>query len=177
MLTMFGHLQAEDFVNRMEGTEMPAKQKEHLDSCARCRATWQSLAAVHTEVGFLDSGIPEPDWVEFRSSVRDRLLSRSIQRESAMRRWTGWAIRPSMAWAISLFLAVGVTTGIFLWKTQQPDAPPPAVIESPIPLQPGELINVDPAVAAWSHTALFDDLVELSDAEQEQLRQILESVK
>ncbi len=157
---------------------MPPELKAHLNSCARCGATWQSLAAVHAEVSSLDDGIPEPDWAEFRASVRDRLLSRSIQRESAVRRWTGWAIRPSVAWAISLFLAVGITTGIFVWNMQRPEAPAPAPpVESSIPAAPTELINVDPSVAAWSQTALFDDLVELSDAEQEQLRQMLESAK
>ncbi len=174
---MFGHLKAGDFINSMEGAEMPLKQRAHLESCARCNATWRSLAAVHAEVTSLDSDIPEPDWTEFRASVRDRLLSRSIQRESAVRRWTGWAIRPSMAWALSLFLAVSATTGVFLWKMRQPDAPPAAATESPVPAPAAEWISVDPAVAAWPQTALFDDLVELSDAEQEQLRQVLESVQ
>src|SRR3989441_1224680 len=117
---MFGHLKGRDFVNLMEGIELPAKRRSHLDECARCRATWQSLESIHaevsTEVTSMDDEIPEPDWVQFRSSVRDRLLSRSIQRETAVRRWTGWAIRPAMAWALSLFLVVGVTTVTVIWN-------------------------------------------------------------
>src|SRR5712692_10080927 len=113
---MFGHLKAKDFVNLMEGIELPAKCRSHLDGCARCQAAWRSVESIHAEMGSLDSGIPEPDWSQFRSSVRDRLLSRSIKREGAVRRWTGWAMRPAMAWALSLLLIVGLTTVVILWN-------------------------------------------------------------
>src|SRR5207245_6746773 len=113
---MFGHLKAKDFVNLMEGIELPAKYRSHLKACSQCQAAWRSIESIHAELGSLDSGIPEPDWTEFRSSVRDRLLSRSIQRETAVRRWTGWAIRPAMAWVLSLLLIVGLTTAIVLWN-------------------------------------------------------------
>src|SRR5438105_1399329 len=113
---MFGHLKAKDFVNLMEGIELPAKYQSHLEACTQCQAEWRSIESIHAELGSLDCGIPEPDWTEFRSSVRDRLLSRSIQRETAVRRWTGWAIRPAMAWALSLLLIVGLTTAIVLWN-------------------------------------------------------------
>jgi hypothetical protein len=177
---MFGHLKAEDFVNLMEGSELPAKAHAHLHSCDRCNATWQSLQSVHAEVTSLRTDIPEPDWTEFRSSVRDRLLSRSVQRQSAVRRWTGWPVRPAMAWALSLFLAVGITIGAFLWNTE--DAPEPASpassvdVQAPL-LQPAQLTDIEPEAAIWSRTALFDDLLQLSDAEQEQLRQMLESAQ
>src|SRR5207253_8451548 len=118
---MFGHLKGKDFVNLMEGIELPAKHRSHLDACARCRATWQSLESIHaevsTEVSSMDDEIPEPDWMQFRSSVRDRLLSRSIQRETAVRRWTGWAIRPAMAWALSLLFVAGLTIRTILWNS------------------------------------------------------------
>ena len=165
---MFGHLKAKDFVNLMEGIELPAKYRSHLEACSQCQAAWRSIESIHAELGSLDAGIPEPDWTEFRSSVRDRLLSRSIQRETAVRRWTGWAIRPAMAWALSLLLIVGLTTVIILWNAGKPQTgssslgtyvPEPAV----------------EAVGAVPERALFDDLVQLGDDQQEQLQQLLSS--
>jgi hypothetical protein len=179
---MFGHLNAEDFVNLMEGGELSARRRTHLSGCARCSATWQSVQSVHAGMTSLDTDIPEPDWTEFRSSVRDRLLSRSVQRESAVRRWTGWHVRPAMAWTVSLLLAVGITTAAFLWNMQERPAPAANVsnmdagIGAPT-LQPAQLTDIEPDAAIWSRTALFDDLLELNDSEQEQLRQMLQSVQ
>ena len=171
---MFGHLKGKDFVNLLEGIELPAKHRSHLDACARCRATWQSLESIHaevsTEVSSMDDEIPEPDWMQFRSSVRDRLLSRSIQRETAVRRWTGWAIRPAMAWALSLLLVVGVTTVAVVWHSGQTVTPSGSFsFETPVSEPAPETIEAGP------ETSLFDDLVQLGDDEQEQVRQMLES--
>jgi len=169
---MFGHLKAKDFVNLMEGIELPAKHRSHLDECGRCRATWQSLESIHaevsTEVSAMDDEIPEPDWVQFRSSVRDGLLSRSIQRETAVRRWTGWAIRPAMAWALSLLLVVGVTTVAVVWNSTQ-TVTPSTSIETPVSEPAPETIEAGP------ERSLFDDLVQLGDDEQQQVQQMLES--
>ena len=167
---MFGHLKAEDFVNLMEGAEPSAKHREHLAACAQCRTAWESVRSAHAEVSSMNADIPEPDWTQFRSSVRDRLLSRSVQRESAVRRWTGWAIRPAAAWALSVFLAVGLTTVTLLWNTAR-TSPPQTTIESPAVEPAGEVIEAGP------ERSLFDDVVSLGDEEQEQLRQILESAK
>src|SRR5213592_1598414 len=115
---MFGHLKAKDFVKLTEGIDqLPAKRRSHLEACARCRAAWMSLESLHTEVSSIDDEVPEPDWEEFRSSVRDRLLSRSIQREPA----------------------------------------------------------VETTIEAGPERALFDELVQLGDDEQQQLRQVLEA--
>ena len=116
----------------------------------------------------MDDDIPEPDWVQFRSNVRDRVLSRSIQRETAVRRWTGWAIRPAVAWALSLLLVVGLTTVTVMWHTGKSSSPAPSFV-SPASEPSAE------ASEAVPEKALFDDLVQLGDEEQEQLRQILES--
>jgi hypothetical protein len=167
---MFGHLKAEEFVNLMEGSDVSAKHKAHLAGCIQCRTTWQSMQSVHAEVASTDSDILEPDWGRFRSSVRDRLLSRSIQRQSTVRRWTGWAIRPATAWALSMFLVVGLTTVTVLWKTENRTAAPAVTVESPTP-EPAAETEVEVA----PDRALFDDLVQLGDEEQEQLRQMLES--
>ena len=119
----------------------------------------------------MDGDIPEPDWSQFRSSVRDQLLSRSIQRDAAVRRWTGWTIRPAMAWALSVLLAVGITTVTVLWNTAHRAPPQPASLESPVLDPSAEAIDAVP------DRHLFDDVVSLGDDEQEQLRQMLESAQ
>jgi len=120
----------------------------------------------------MESEIPEPDWALFRSSVRDELLSRSIQRESSMRRWTGWSVRPALAWALSLLMAVGITTVTVLWKVDNrvlvPTAPAP--IQSTPAIEPAT-----EAVEAGPEKSLFDDVVSLGEEEQTQFRQLLES--
>ncbi len=162
------HLRAKDFVNLMEGIELPAKRRAHLDTCAGCRSKWHALESVHAGVSSMDDDIPEPDWVQFRSNVRDRVLSRTIQRETAVRRWTGWAIRPAVAWALSLLLVVGLTTVAVIWNTGKPSSPATSFV-SPASEPSAEAIEAVP------EKGLFDDLVQLGDEEQEQLRQILES--
>src|SRR5436190_15942300 len=164
---MFGHLKAADFVNLMEGAELPAEHRSHIDACPRCRATWESMRSVHSEISSMESDIPEPDWTHFRSSVRDELLSRSIQRQSAVRRWTGWAIRPATAWALSLFMAVGITTVTVLWKAERnvvPD-PPPASSPASDPIQVGP------------DKSLFEEIGSLGEEQQEQFRKLLESAQ
>jgi hypothetical protein len=118
----------------------------------------------------MDAGMSEPDWEQFRSSVRDQLLSRSVQRDSTMRRWTGWAIRPAMAWVLSLVLAVGIPTGALLWHLQNDRAAAPfTVISQPLPAAE--------SIDAGNEKTVFDDLIQLSDSEQEQLQQMIESAQ
>ena len=168
---MFGHLKAEDFVNLMEGAELPVRHRTHLDSCATCRETWESLKPMHSELASMDAEMPEPDWAQFRSSVRDQLLSRSIQRDSTMRRWTGWAIRPAMAWVLSLLLAVGIPTGVFVWHLQNDRAAAPFTDVSQ-PLPPAEAI-----IDIGTEKSVFDDLIQLTDSQQDQLQRMLESAE
>jgi hypothetical protein len=166
---MFGHLKAEDFINLMEGAEQPAAHKTHLDSCARCREVWEALKPLYAGVSSLDADVPEPDWVEFRSSVRDELLSRSVQRQTVVRRWTGWAIRPALAWALSLVLAVGIPTGAFVWHLQNENSTRQTV-RSTQTVPASELIE-------GTEKAVFDDMIELSDSEQAQFQQLLEEAQ
>src|SRR5262249_53469327 len=151
--------------------ELPATHRNHIDSCPRCRATWESMRSVHSEISAPESDIPEPDWAHFRSSVRDELLSRSIQRQTTVRRWTGWAIRPAAAWALSLFMAVGVTTVTVVWKMdRRTPVSDTNVISEGQPAEPAaELIEAGP------EKSLFDDVVSLGDEQQEQFREIVES--
>src|ERR1051325_7724022 len=120
---MFGHLKPEEFINAMEGNDLVtagiAKDRlAHLNSCAVCTAQLRSLETVRNELALEDATIPEPDWNDFRDSVRRELLSRSVQRETTLRRWTGCAIRPAIAWAMSFVLLVGLSIGGFLWHTR-----------------------------------------------------------
>ena len=169
---MFGHLKAEDFINLMEAAELPAKHRSHIDTCSRCRATWESMRSVHTEIASLETDITEPDWGSFRSSVRDQLLSRSIQRETAVRRWTGWTIRPAVAWALSLVMTVGITTLTVLWKTSEPT--PPAVSSV---VEPPAIDSTAEVMEAGPERSLFDDVVSLGEEEQVRFRQMLESAE
>ena len=168
------HLRAKDFVNLMEGIELPAKRRAHLDACDECRSRWQALESVHAGVSSMDDDIPEPDWVQFRSNVRDRVLSRTIQRETAVRRWTGWAIRPAVAWALSLLLVVGLTTVAVMWNTVGVGFSRRAPAEAGAYNSPASEPSAE-ATEAVPEKTLFDDLVQLGDEEQEQLRQILVS--
>ena len=171
---MFGHLKSEDFVNLVEGAELSPKHKDHIDACAECYATWQSMRSVQLGFSSLDTDIPEPDWVEFRSSVRDQLLSRSVQRQSAVRRWTGWSIRPAVAWALSLMMAVGITTAALLWKVEDRKVDPVAPtteVQTASSEGPAEVIEPGP------EKSLFDEVVSLGDEEQEQFRRMLESTQ
>jgi hypothetical protein len=164
---MFGHLKPQDFVNWMESGEAPAVHRTHLESCARCRETWESLRLLHDDVASLDTEIPEPDWTQFRSSVRDELLSRSIQRQSAVWPWSGRAFRPALAWALSMFLAVGIPTAAFLWHLQKDNI-------AATQLEPAS--SSTPAadmIEAGTEKTVFDDLMDLSDSEQAQLQQML----
>jgi len=167
---MFGHLKAEDFLNLMEGAETPAMHRAHIDSCLSCRGTWESLKLAHAEVASMDAGISEPDWAQFRSSVRDQLLSRSIQRNSTMRRWTGWAIHPAIAWALSLVLAVGIPTGALLWHLQN-DRTAARATDVSQPLPANEFLD------GGTGKAVFDELIQLSDSEQEQLQTMIDSAQ
>ncbi|HEY2381889.1 MAG TPA: hypothetical protein VGK48_11985 [Terriglobia bacterium] len=128
------------------------------------------MKSLRTEVESMDNDIPEPDWAQFRASMRDQLLSRSIQRQSAVRRWTGWTIRPALAWALSLVLAVGIPTGAFLWHLQKENAAPSKTLTLQT-LPAAELID------AGTEKTVFDDVVDLSDTEQAQFQQMLEAAQ
>jgi hypothetical protein len=167
---MLGHLKAEDFVNLMEGAELSAKQRKHIGDCSRCHSTWEYMRSAHSEMSSPEADIPEPDWSSFRSSVRDELLSRSIQRQSTVRRWTGWAIRPATAWALSLLLAVSITTVTVLWRSHAP-----VMVNGPIGTVPTPVEPAAEVIEAGPEKALFEDVMSLGEEQQEQLRQMLES--
>ena len=86
-----------------------------------------------------------------------------------MRRWTGWAIRPAAAWALSLFFVAGLTILTVLWNSGKL-VPSSNSLETPISEPAAET-----TIEAGPERALFDELVQLGDDEQQQLRQVLEA--
>lgn len=173
---MFWHLKAEEFVDLVEGVKLPPGRHAHLGTCAKCNATWRSMESVYSEFSSpdgrdgLNTDIPEPDWDDFRNSVRGELLSRSVQRASVLRRWTGWPIRPAMAWGLSLVVAVTVTTGGLLWNLQRTSAP--VAVATPVD-RDLEVTSVETEIFDWSQTDMFDELVNLEEQEQEALQRFL----
>src|SRR5262245_28830177 len=125
---MFGHLKAEEFVNTLEGMTLSESRRAHLAACRECSATLQSIGSIRDSIALEDSGIPEPDWSDFRQSVRAGLLARSVKRDSTVRRWTGWPVRPAIAWGVSLVLLICVSAGGFFWHLSKHD------VEKPRPL-------------------------------------------
>jgi hypothetical protein len=120
------------------------------------------LERIRSQMSAMDENIPEPDWAEFRASVRDKLLSRSMQRTSEVRRW-------KLAWAFSLIALVAVTTGV-LWNVKPGNERSAPVLRNYATQQVIE-------VAEWPQAGLFDDLVQLGDSEEQELRQMLEAEK
>jgi hypothetical protein len=124
------------------------------------RKSEELLNRIRSEMAAMDDDIPEPDWTEFRASVRDKLLSRSVQRTSEVRHW-------KLAWAFSLLALVGVTTSV-LWNLKPGNQGPDPSLTNYAQQQVLE-------VSEWPQTGLFDDLVQLGDSEKAQLRQMLEA--
>src|SRR5262245_58437542 len=106
------HLSAEDFTNLLEGAVVPESRRLHLQACARCMDRFVSLQEIRAQVEGIgpvaDDFVPEPDWSEFRSDVRNALLSRSVKRENAARSWFGvFGWKPAMAFGLSMLLVFG----------------------------------------------------------------------
>ncbi len=177
---MFGHLKAEEFVKLYEGLELPHKRHAHLRLCVTCNQTWSSMKSLQNEFSALESDILEPDWDEFRSSVRDQLLSRSVQRTSAFRRWTGWPMRPATAWSLlSILLVVSGTIMAVLWRAEPtPSIQGTSVVEQMIgeaaAEQSFQFSGIDSEMNVWSRTSAFDESFLLEDSERAQFREMLQ---
>jgi hypothetical protein len=123
------------------------------------RKSEEFLETVRSHMTAMDDDIPEPDWAEFRSSVRDRLLSRSIKRTVTVRRW-------KLAWAFSFVDIIAITTSL-LWNVKFSGN---LGNGGPDPILPGYV-----EMTEWPQTALFDDVIQLEDMEAEELRRMLEA--
>jgi hypothetical protein len=198
---MFGHLKAEDFIGLIEGGEAALKNsrhQSHLQSCARCAEAFVSAQEFHAELAksVLDEqDIPEPDWFQFRSDVRNAMLSRAAQRQSKASFWSGWLLKPAMTWGLAVAFAAGLSAGLLVWN--RPAAIPAPQTEN-IQTQPsGDMDQIakfdandasnladnashessvaDSGLSAWSQISIFEELSQLSDTQSEKLQRLLET--
>jgi hypothetical protein len=174
-MNMFGHLKAEDFTNLLDGAPITDRLQSHLQSCAQCLKTFESIQEVRNQIEEMrvESAdyIPEPDWVEFRSDVRNSLLARSVKRENAARRWFwGFGWQPAMTWGLSMLLVVG-SLGV-VWSQRHVESRQGEVAVENLPLEEADLNSL----AAISQTDIFDDLVQLDADEALSLQIILDSM-
>src|SRR5215510_698922 len=118
-MNMWGHLKAEDFTNLLEGASLPERRQAHLRSCRQCLDRLASVQEVRSRIEDIQMDveyIPEPEWSEFRSDVRNALLSRAVKRDHAAHGWFGgmnW--KPALAWGVSMLLVFGVSIGV-IWN-------------------------------------------------------------
>ncbi len=169
---MFGHFKADEFMDSIDGVALPADRRAHLNECAMCLAQLQAIEAAHQSLSS-EGDLPEPDWSEFRGAVRTELLSRAIQRESAVQRWTGWAIRPAMAWGLSFLMLAVVSIGGFYWHMMKDSVVTPIVQEDILDNAAQDAAQE----GAWTDTSFFDELSNLEGPQAERLILLLESAR
>jgi len=174
---MFGHLKSDELMNAVEGMRLSAVRQKHLDSCPACATRLQAIEAVHRSMAMEDTDIPEPDWNDFRANVRLELLSRSVKRDSAVRRWTGWSVRPAMAWGLSFVLLVCVSAGGFWWHVSNDRQQVEDSAGSNTAAVPADETDIDATATAWGRTNLFEDLAGIEWTQAEQVRQLLQSAQ
>jgi hypothetical protein len=174
-MNMFGHLKAEDFTNLLEGATLSNRRQAHLQSCAQCIKKFESVQEVRSQIEGMrmesDEFIPEPDWSEFRSDVRNALLSRSVQREHAAKGWlSGFSWKPALALGFSMVLVFGITFGV-AWNQRYVEP------ESTDNLASSSFEEADlHSLAAIAQTDIFDDLVNLNADEALTLQMILDDM-
>jgi len=176
---MFGHLQSEDFIDYCDGVSLSTAKRAHIDSCEECSdrlADFQEFNRGLTTACLTNTEIPEPDWDNFRSRVRDGMISRAAQRQSAVRRWTGWRFGTATAWALSLVFAVGLTALL----TRALPTNTAVVNNTPVALDvfEPELMEIavsESEIGVWSQTGIFEELAHLEGAETERLLEQLQT--
>ena len=173
---LLGHLSAEDFTNLLEGAVVPESRRFHLQSCARCSERFSEIQKMRRQIedaaANSDEFIPEPDWSEFRSDVRNALLSRSIQREASAKRWFGLGLKPAMAFGFSAVLVMGlVWTGV-VWNRHPAKTETTQVAVVDDSTDEASLASLD----AVARTDVFEDLLQLNAGEAESLQMILEDI-
>ena len=72
------------YVRGQLGTEESEEVRLHLEGCALCRAEAASLLATWEEVSARLEGLPQPEWIAYRSELRRKLEARHF---GPRRRW------------------------------------------------------------------------------------------
>jgi len=193
---IWGHLKAADFINLIEGKELPLKRRAHLESCGRCTEAFGSAQNMHSQLAMSainDDEIPEPDWFQFRADVRNSMLSRAAQRQSRVfshSGWTGWLTRPAMSWGLAVAFAAGLSAGLLIWNRPVSVSGPTVV--APADLPPASMVNdsalsdaadeasIEPAalnssLSSWSEFGVFEAVSQLDDKQAEKLQRLLEA--
>jgi hypothetical protein len=75
-----------------------------------------------------------------------------------------------MAWALSLLLAVGIPTGMYVWHLRTEKV----LVSTGGPLQP---LPAAELIEAGTEKTVFDDVIELNDSEQMQFQELLEAAQ
>jgi len=187
-MAIFGHLKAEEFINLIEGGELPLKQRTHLQSCAQCTEAFVSSQSFHAEISksaatsaLDDQELPEPDWFQFRADVRNAMLSRAAQRQSKPSSWTGWFLRPAMTWGLAVAFTAGLSAGLLIWNRTGTPVPTPqsesaeSVDSSAIAEDASLETAIDSNLSSWSQTSVFEELSQLDDDQAEKLQRLLEA--
>jgi hypothetical protein len=170
---LFGHLSAEDFTNLLEGTSVPESRRVHLQSCDRCRQRFAATQEMRSQIEAMttqnDEYIPEPEWSEFRSDVRNALLSRSVKRESASRSWIGaFGLKPVFGVGMaSLLVAAFVISGL---RGTNPIADKPTTVAEDSATEEVDLNSLD----AVARTDVFEEILRLNADEADSLQMILD---
>jgi len=176
-MNMFGHLKAEDFTNLLEGAPLSDRRQAHLQSCVQCLKKFASVQEILSQVEEMrteaDEYVPEPDWSEFRSDVRNGMLSRSVKRQNSARSWFGGVTwKPALAWGFSMLLVFGLTLGIE-WNQRH-------MILQSSEVVPTDGLSTEEAdltfLATISQADIFDDLVNLNADEANSLQMILDNM-
>jgi len=181
---MFGHLKPEEFMDAMDGVSLPAAGRSHLNACPTCAAQLRSIEAIGAGLAMEDN-ITEPDWADFRGAVRLELLSRSIKRDSTVRRWTGWPVRSAVAWGLSFVLMICLGTGAFVWHAQKDanmasqnaTARSARTVETHTITLTVPVADRDADTAAWNNDGVFEDLSNLDEHQAERLRELVRSAQ
>lgn len=176
------HLRPDEVVSVAESLGGVADGVEpHLLECAECR---ESVETIRNTIGEFRSDMDDTkrradfvDWNVFQASVRERLLARSVRRDSWIRRWTGIPLAPgpATAWAVAVLVVVSV----FAWDGfRSPAAEPPvagtadtASPESWFMIEEPDALEVE--AIAWAGTDIFSTIDELDAGEEEVLRALL----
>jgi hypothetical protein len=135
----------------------------------------QMRTQVEEIVSQSDDYIPEPDWSEFRSDVRNALLSRSVKRE-ASKRWLaaiGW--KPVMAFGIAVLLIIGIGITHTLWNPGTKPASPEIAQVAPVEDSTSDETQLQ-SLDAVARTDVFEDLLHLNSDEVASLQMILDDI-